>query len=60
MPQTDCKNGLQNKIKQEKKKKKKNHLFDDQRERLVPLLALGRVGCAVAFRIKAEMYFRKI
>lgn len=38
----------------------KDNLFDDQRKRLVPLLALVRVGRAVAFGIKAEMYFRKI
>lgn len=38
----------------------KDNLFDDQRKRLVPLLALVRVVCAVAFRIKGEMYFRKI
>jgi len=39
---------------------RKDNLFDDQRKRLVPLLALVRVACAVAFRIKGEMYFRKI
>jgi len=39
---------------------KKDNLFDVQRKRLVPLLALVRAVHAVAFRIKGEMYFREI